>query len=237
MEAGYIETTETTIGKTSAGKTVGRVLLVLLGLVLVAACVLVAVYGTSAYRMYKDANSLADSAARLETQFKDGAIAEAQATAQSVSELAAALKEEAQKPQWGVATQLPVLGADVSAVQVLTDAADALSTNALIPLVEAYRGLLDAGVVDTDGSVNLIQAAFHLDEIRAMVTAVRTAEAEEATWRETIAALDEVHIPQLTEALEQIDAGFVEADKLIEDIEPILQTVETVTSIAELVGL
>lgn len=232
-----METERCETAKTRPGKIVGRVVIILLGLALVAVCALAAVYGVSAYRLYEDATSLANDAAQLETQFKTGDIAEAEATAQRISELSAALKEEAQKPQWNIATQVPVLGSDVTAVQVLTDAADGLSANALIPLVEAYRDLLDAGVVDTDGTVNLVTAALHLDEVRAMVSAVRSAETEEAKQREAIAALDEAHIPPLVDALEEIDDAFDEADKLIEDVEPILQVVETITSIAGLVGL
>ena len=232
MDDGNLET-----AKSSTGKAIGRVVPILLGLVLAVACALAVVYGTSASKMYEDAKSLASDAAQLEAQVKVGNIDEAEATANSIAELAEALKAEAQKPQWGLASKLPILGADVIAAQALSDAACGLSSNALMPLVEAYRGLLDAGVVDEDGSVNLIVAAFHLDEIRAMVKAVRSAEAEEATQREAIADLDEVHIPPLVDALEKIDAAFDEADKLIDDIEPILRTVETITSIAGLVGL
>ena len=100
-----------------------------------------------------DASTLMTQGKTLMTQLKSGQKAEAEKTADDLSETAKKLKGNVDGPIWTVASLVPGIGGDVSQVRTLASIADTLCAQTLDPVIQAMPEGGLAGIM-VDGGVN-----------------------------------------------------------------------------------
>ncbi len=119
---------------------------------LVALGAVLALQARSAYRHLEAASRLVPVLrGEIATRDEPGA----QATVAALHAHVAAARRAVHGPQWSLAAALPRVGADVTAVQTLTDALDILATGADTQLRTATRFVVPAELAPVDGTVPL----------------------------------------------------------------------------------
>lgn len=163
-------------GRSRRRHVVVRVLLVLLLLLVVAA-------GWLAWRVAQAADALRDARAGLAgVELDPRAAGAAAGTLEELRGHTARARDAASDPVWRAAEVLPWAGDQLTAVRVVATAVDDLARDAL-PAVDTLGGLLDGGLRDADGRVDVAA-------VERGAAALSTAAATTADARDRLDALD-----------------------------------------------
>lgn len=120
-----------------------------------------------------------------------------------VADLAAGLRDELGGGMWSVAGFIPVLGGDVRSAKELMDILVDLSNDALIPLCEALVAAPPDTLVSSDGDGTV---AFDLAALQTLLDAVRDVLPAVARGLDRLEAIGDLHVDELSQALEQVRA-------------------------------
>lgn len=143
-----------------------------------------------------DARTLMTQGKTLVTQLKSGQKAEAEKTADDLSETAKKLKSNVDGPIWTVASLVPGIGGDVSQVRTLASIADTLCAQTLDPVIQAMPEGGLAGIM-VDGGVNA-------NAVTTILTALGNEYDSIHSCAQQASTLGNPHLEQLKEPVESV---------------------------------
>ena len=143
-----------------------------------------------------DASTLMTQGKTLMTQLKSGQKAEAEKTADDLSETAKKLKSNVDGPIWTVASLVPGIGGDVSQVRTLASIADTLCAQTLDPVIQAMPEGGLAGIM-VDGGVNA-------NAVTTILTALGNEYDSIHSCAQQASTLGNPHLEQLKEPVESV---------------------------------
>ncbi len=156
-----------------------------------------AAFAMSAMDAKDDAQTLMTQAKQLKSQVVGGDMAGAKETASQMSEMTTKLHDTTSGPLWSVATLIPVVGSDIQTVRTVSDAADALVDEVLMPAMDVIPANGLAGLMSNDGAVNV-------KVIDDLLTVVSGSAPTITEYAEKLNGAPEPAIGQLKEPIQQV---------------------------------
>lgn len=156
-----------------------------------------AAFAMSAMDAKDDAQTLMTQAKQLKSQVVGGDMAGAKETASQMSEMTTKLHDTTSGPLWSVATLIPVVGSDIQTVRTVSDAADALVDEVLMPAMDVIPANGLAGLMSDDGAVNV-------KVIDDLLTVVSGSAPTITEYAEKLNGAPEPAIGQLKEPIQQV---------------------------------
>lgn len=207
-------------------------------LVLAAACVAygVALY-TSLSHIESNLSKASDGYQTLTAQLQQLDASGALDTARSVSALTADARSSSNEWIWDVAAVAPVYGQDVKTMRALVGIVDDLTTQATLPVAEKLDVLTEEGVFTSDGSIDWNVISKSIDDVDAMLDAVRTATTVISQCADTVDALPTTHSEKLNAAVANARTNLDSLREACSSVEPGLTSAErTVTLLGTFFG-
>ena len=156
-----------------------------------------AAFAMSAMDAKDDAQTLMTQAKQLKSQVVGGDMAGAKETVSQMSDLTTKLHDTTSGPLWSIATLIPVVGSDIQTVQTVSDAADALVDEVLMPAMDVIPANGLAGLMSDDGAVNV-------EVIDDLLTVVSGSAPTITEYAEKLNGAPEPAIGQLKEPIQQV---------------------------------
>lgn len=156
-----------------------------------------AAFAMSAMDAKDDAQTLMTQAKQLKSQVVGGDMAGAKETVSQMSDLTTKLHDTTSGPLWSIATLIPVVGSDIQTVQTVSDAADALVDEVLMPAMDVIPANGLAGLMSDDGAVNV-------KVIDDLLTVVSGSAPTITEYAEKLNGAPEPAIGQLKEPIQQV---------------------------------
>lgn len=208
----------------------GSLLGSLFRIVLVLLLVLLVFLGWSAYRMYgayKDANAAYQTCEKcMENYDYTGALSAVQTIGNDI----ATIEAEIHGWQWELMRNVPVIGEDVSCVQQMSDIADALANDALLPVL-AQAQVLFGDTSQSEFSAIVSERAGQIEELTNRITVSRGVV---ANCKAKADALPQAHIVQINELANNLRQAVAEVNQTLEDFAPALDVLDVVGDVAGL---
>lgn len=114
-----------------------------------------AAFAMSAMEAKDDAQALVSQGKQLKDQIVGGDMASAKTTSQQMASTVKKLHDTTSGPLWGVATLIPVVGGDIQTVRIVSDSAEVLVNDVLVPAMDAIPANGLAGLMSEDGAINV----------------------------------------------------------------------------------
>ncbi len=207
--------------KSHVGRTVALVILVVV-LVLACGAAFVGVRLSGSVQTAKaQASQLVSDARALQADVGTaGAASIGDALSSGADELSddlAALRQTIGTPEWTLASNLPVYGADVSAARSLVDLGEDLVTDVLKPAAQTLQDhpLKDAFV---NGSMDGASVSAYCDLVTAITPRV-------SQLADRASALSAPHVTQVNEAIQEVSDALSKASDALDDYEPLVAQV------------
>lgn len=156
-----------------------------------------AAFAMSAMDAKDDAQTLMTQAKQLKSQVVGGDMAGAKETVSQMSDMTTKLHDTTSGPLWSIATLIPVVGSDIQTVQTVSDAADALVDEVLMPAMDVIPANGLAGLMSDDGAVNV-------KVIDDLLTVVSGSAPTITEYAEKLNGAPEPAIGQLKEPIQQV---------------------------------
>lgn len=156
-----------------------------------------AAFAMSAMDAKDDAQTLMTQAKQLKSQVVGGDMAGAKETVSQMSDMTTKLHDTTSGPLWSIATLIPVVGSDIQTVRTVSDAADALVDEVLMPAMDVIPANGLAGLMSDDGAVNV-------KVIDDLLTVVSGSAPTITEYAEKLNGAPEPAIGQLKEPIQQV---------------------------------
>ncbi len=156
-----------------------------------------AAFAMSAMEAKDDARSLVSQGKQLKDQLLGGDMAAAKATSQNMSDTMNKLHDTTSSPLWAAATIIPVVGSDIQTVRIVSDSAQSLVDDVLMPAMDTIPADGLKSLMSEDGAINVSL----IDDLLTTVSDAAPVISENA------AKLDETpepNIDQLKAPIEQV---------------------------------
>lgn len=114
-----------------------------------------AAFAMSAMEAKDDAQALVSQGKQLKDQLLGGDMAAAKATSQSMSDTMNKLHDTTSSPLWAVATIIPVVGSDIQTVRIVSDSAQSLVEDVLMPAMDTIPADGLKSLMSEDGAINV----------------------------------------------------------------------------------
>lgn len=184
---------------------------------------LAAVYAWQARTAYVDLRSAQDRVGVLRQQIADGDLDGARATAERFADETTAARQAVHGPHWAMIGVLPVLGANVEAVQTVTATVDDLAVDTLPDLIAAAETVAPERMAPVKGRVDV-------RPLREVAPRIQAAHRDVAAAEERVTGVDTAQlVPQLRSPVADLAATLTElsgltgtATRLAELIPPML---------------
>ena len=163
--------------------------------------------------MKADAKTIMAKVSDISTDITSNDYAAASSAAQELKQMSSSMNDTLSSPLWTVASRLPVIGDDITAVRTLGSVLDSVADDALVPLTQSLQTNPPSSLL-SDGAIN-VQA------LNTLVASVQQAAPALDTATKKLDTLPETHIDQLTsmvdsasEKLKSINDAFQTLDQL-----------------------
>ena len=114
-----------------------------------------AAFAMSAMEAKEDAQSLVSQGKQLKEQIVGGDMASAKATSEQIADTTKKLHDTTSGPLWGAATLIPFIGGDIQTVRVVSDSAQVLVNDVLMPAMDVIPANGLAGLMGSDGAITV----------------------------------------------------------------------------------
>ena len=114
-----------------------------------------AAFAMSAMEAKDDAQALVSQGKQLKDQLLGGDMAAAKATSQNMSDTMNKLHDTTSSPLWAVATIIPVVGSDIQTVRIVSDSAQSLVEDVLMPAMDTIPADGLKSLMSEDGAINV----------------------------------------------------------------------------------
>jgi hypothetical protein len=192
----------------------------------ITACVLLAAAGWIAHRGTQAAGNLrnaADMFATMQRQLTDGDLAAARSTLVALQKETATAKDKTSGPLWTVATVLPWLGDDLSAVRTITVALDELASGGLPALIDVAAALESGTLAPSAGKIDLAVLRRTTDRLARAAAVVHRATGRVAAIRTAgLTGQVDAAVTQLREALRKAERLIGPAERAAEVLPDLL---------------
>lgn len=199
--------------KKSKGKIIGLVV----GLIILAT---IAFGGTTGFFLYKDAKNLKSQASTLISEVKsmkdylqEGEGGQLNATASTVAEQIASMRDTVNGPIWTIASFIPVYGDDIKFVRGIMDQANILAQDAMLPTCKQLEDFKLDNLL-SDGAVNLPM-------LKEVISTVQDIEPVVSSSIDAIDALPEPHIGKIQELMSKVTEPMGTAKTVLSNINEI----------------
>lgn len=112
-------------------------------------------FAMSAMEAKDDAQTLITQAKKIKDQVVGGDTAGAKQTSEELAQTANKLHDTTSSPLWTVATFIPVVGSDIQTVRTVSDSAQVLVNDVLVPAMDVIPANGLAGLMSADGAINV----------------------------------------------------------------------------------
>ena len=156
-----------------------------------------AAFAMSAMEAKDDAQALVSQGKQLKDQLLGGDMAAAKATSQNMSDTMNKLHDTTSSPLWAAATIIPVVGSDIQTVRIVSDSAQSLVEDVLMPAMDTIPADGLKSLMSENGAINVSL----IDDLLTTVSDAAPVISENA------AKLDETpepNIDQLKKPIEQV---------------------------------
>lgn len=154
-------------------------------------------FAMSAMEAKDDAQTLMTQANQLKKQVVGGDMAGAKETASQLSATTTKLHDTTSGPLWSAATLIPVVGSDIQTVRTVSDTAEALVDEVLMPAMDVIPANGLAGLMGTDGAINVTVIEDLLNVVSGSAPTI-------TEYAEELNAAPEPAIGQLKEPIQQV---------------------------------
>ncbi len=154
-------------------------------------------FAMSALEAKDDAQTLMTQAKQLKERVVGGDMAGAKETAEQLSETTSKLHDTTSSPLWTFATFIPVVGSDIRTVRTVSDSAEVLVDNVLVPAMDVIPSNGLAGLMGSDGAINV-------QVIEDLLNVVSGSAPTITKYAEELNAAPEPVIGQLKEPIQQV---------------------------------
>lgn len=196
----------------------GTTFVVVLAFVLVIVLTMGGVCGVLLYRSANEvkarAQEIMSQVDPLKESLKSGSPEGLESSVRIIREDIEFVDEEVNSLLWNLASNIPVLGEDITIVQTLGDACSTLVNDALVPITTSVSGIGTSELLQ-DGVINIGLIQNLSNAISSSLPAI-----EESV--SAISALPKAHIPQLANILDRIQGPVSEIQGLIDELKPVL---------------
>lgn len=195
----------------------GKIVTIVVSLILLG---IIAFGATTGFFLYKDAKTLKVQAATLISEVKSmkdylkmGEGEQLNATASSVADQIASMRETVNGPAWTVASFIPVYGDDIKLVRGVMDQAHVLAQEAMLPACAQLEDF-KLGNLLTDGVVDI-------DMLKGLITTIQSVEPVVVSSIDAIDALPEPHIGKMKSLMDKVTGPLDTAREALTDINKI----------------
>ena len=196
----------------------GKVICLVVGIVFLA---IVAFGGTTGFFLYKDAKNLQAQAGTLISEvksmkdyLKNGEGEQLNATASTVAEQIASMRNTVNGPAWTIASFIPVYGDDIKLVRGMMEQADILAQDAMLPACAQLEDF-KLGNLLTDGAVNI-------EMLKGLITTIQDVEPVVISSIDAIDALPEPHIGKIKSLMDKVTGPMDTAKGVLKQVNGIL---------------
>ena len=196
----------------------GRAIGLVVGLAILA---IVAFGGTTGFFLYKDAKNLMAQSGTLISEvksmkdyLKNGEGEQLNATAGTVAEQIASMRNTVNGPAWTIASFIPVYGDDIKLVRGMMEQADILAQDAMLPACAQLEDF-KLGNLLTDGAVNI-------EMLKGLITTIQDVEPVVTSSIDAIDALPEPHIGKIKSLMDKVTGPMDTAKGALEQVNGIL---------------
>lgn len=196
----------------------GKVIGLVVGIVILA---IVAFGGTTGFFLYKDAKNLMAQSSTLISEvksmkdyLKNGEGEQLNATAGTVAEQVASMRNTVNGPAWTIASFIPVYGDDIKLVRGMMEQADILAQDAMLPACAQLEDF-KLGNLLTDGAVNI-------DMLKRLITTIQDVEPVVISSIDAIDALPEPHIGKIKSLMDKVTGPMDTAKVALKQVNGIL---------------
>lgn len=196
----------------------GKIIALVASLVILA---IVAFGGTTGFFLYKDAKNLQTQAGTLMSEvssmkdyLKNGEGEQLNATAGTVAEQIASMRNTVNGPAWTIASFIPVYGDDIKLVRGMMEQADILAQDAMLPACAQLEDF-KLGSLLTDGAVNI-------DMLKGLITTIQDVEPVVTSSIDAIDALPEPHIGKIKSLMDKVTGPMDTAKGALQQVNGIL---------------
>lgn len=140
--------------------------------------------------------------------------AQALVDARTAATLTSQAAEELDGVQWDMASRLPVLGTDVTAMRSISTIAGTLSDDAVIPVLDAWDELSGSGVV-VDGQLDATQVQAKATQFVQLAQKISDAEAVVSACKERADALPTSHFDEINAWANELRGSIDSADEVV----------------------
>ena len=205
-------------GGSNPKKGKGKIIGLVVGLVILA---IVAFGGTTGFFLYKDAKNLQAQAGTLMSEvssmkdyLKGGEGEQLNATASTVAEQIASMRNTVNGPAWTIASFIPVYGDDIKLVRGVMEQADILAQDAMLPACAQLEDF-KLGNLLTDGAVNI-------EMLKGLITTIQDVEPVVVSSIDAIGALPEPHIGKIKSLMDKVTGPMDTAKGTLKQVNGIL---------------
>lgn len=202
----------------SNGPKKGKVVGLVIGLIVLAVA---AFGGTTGFFLYKDAKNLMAQSGTLISEvksmkdyLKEGEGEQLNATAGTVAEQIASMRNTVNGPAWTIASFIPVYGDDIKLVRGMMEQADILAQDAMLPACAQLEDF-KLGSLLTDGAVNI-------DMLKGLITTIQDVEPVVTSSIDAIDALPEPHIGKIKSLMDKVTGPMDTAKGALQQVNGIL---------------
>ena len=202
----------------SNGPKKGKVIGLVVGIVILA---IVAFGGTTGFFLYKDAKNLMAQSGTLISEvksmkdyLKNGEGEQLNATAGTVAEQIASMRNTVNGPAWTIASFIPVYGDDIKLVRGMMEQADILAQDAMLPACAQLEDF-KLGNLLSDGAVNI-------DMLKGLITTIQDVEPVVISSIDAIDALPEPHIGKIKSLMDKVTGPMDTAKNTLQQVNGIL---------------
>lgn len=196
----------------------GRAIGLVVGLAILA---IVAFGGTTGFFLYKDAKNLMAQSSTLISEvksmkdyLKNGEGEQLNATAGTVAEQIASMRNTVNGPAWTIASFIPVYGDDIKLVRGMMEQADILAQDAMLPACAQLEDF-KLGNLLTDGAVNI-------EMLKGLITTIQDVEPVVVSSIDAIDALPEPHIGKIKSLMDKVTGPMDTAKSTLQRVNGIL---------------
>lgn len=140
--------------------------------------------------------------------------AQALVDARTAATLTSQAAEELDGVQWDLASRLPVLGTDVTAMRSISTIAGTLSDDAVIPVLDAWDELSGSGVV-VDGQLDATQVQAKATQFVQLAQKISDAETVVDACKEQADALPTSHFDEINAWANELRGSIDSADEVV----------------------
>lgn len=149
--------------------------------------------------------------ASIEAEDYENALLYARTTASLTSQVS----DELEGVQWEIASNIPVLGTDATAVRSIGRIAGTLSDDAILPALDSWDALVSDGVM-TDGMLDTTKLVGKIDQVGALATTLQEAGKVADACTVEMDSLPTSHFDAVNQWADQLRGTIISVDETLD---------------------